>query len=175
MILSENWTNCCLCYRRIRTRNKNCRTEKPYFAFLVRSDWWVREDAFNIVHLLFQSTLQIPSWLAESPGSAFSSRVLSSTYYQNQSLKKISSSTDIWVSDLTLAILRLSCCSEHKLHLINPITFLSTSHTPSCINKTDLHGPIGFCLKMDPTSGHFWHEFLLQNSFLLNLLQLYFL
>ena len=143
----------------------------------MRSDWWVTEDAFNIVHLLFQSTLQIPSRLAESPGSAFSSRVLSSTYYQNQSLKKISSSTDIWVSDQTLAILRLSCCSEHKLHLINPITFLSTSHTytPSCINKTDLVGPTGFCLKMNPTSGHFRHEFLLQNSFLPSHLLLYFL
>ena len=103
-------------------------------------------------------------------------------YYRQRTIKiraskKISSSTDIWVSDQTLAILRLSCCSEHKLHLINPITFLSTSHThtPSCINKTDLLGPTGFCLKMNMTSGHFWHEFLLQNSFLLNLLQLYFL
>ena len=102
----------------------------------------------------------LPGWPKAPVGSAFSSRVLSSTYYQNQSLKKISSSTDIWVSDQTLAISRLSCCSEHELHLINPITFLSTSHTPSCINKTDLLGPTGFCLKMNLTSGHFRHEFL---------------
>ena len=50
---TENWTNCCLCYRRIRTRNKKFPTKRPIY-FTTSAKWLVGEGNVrtlnNILH-----------------------------------------------------------------------------------------------------------------------------